>query len=143
VRQLLYLWLFRFSETCNIILEAGGEYEQMNQRQPGKSPVYRIEFTLILLVVSGLLVYSYPQRIWLFGLILGAVATITIFLRVGWAIPCVIAGAYVGLFANGPVRSGPIDAQMWQDVRAIVVFSIVGLLTGLAVDNWKKLDWPR
>lgn len=26
---------------------AGGEYEQMNQPQPGKSPVHRIEFTVL------------------------------------------------------------------------------------------------
>jgi hypothetical protein len=109
--------------------------KQVIEPAPRKRSAYRIVFTLLLVVLSAqTIVVHYPYRVWLLGASLGAVAAITLFLRVGWTIPCMIGGVYAGLIADPPVKGGTPESQMWETVTAIVVGTVVGLLAGLAID---------
>ena len=109
--------------------------EQVIEPAPRKRSAYRIVFTLLLVVLSTqTVVIHYPYRLWSLGASLGAVAAITLFLRVGWTIPCMIGGVYAGLIADPPVKGGTPESQMWETVWLIIFFTIAGLVVGLVID---------
>jgi len=114
-------------------------YQPMNapakQPRPRPPSVCRIGFTLLLMALSAMLIANYPHTAWLLGASLGAVATITLFLRVGWVIPCMIAGTYSGFVLDARVKGGTIESQMWETVVSIAVGATVGLVAGLAIDS--------
>jgi hypothetical protein len=87
------------------------------------------------MALSAMLIANYPHTAWLLGASLGAVATITLFLRVGWVIPCMIAGTYSGFVLDARVKGGTIESQMWETVVSIAVGATVGLVAGLAIDS--------
>ena len=110
-------------------------HEQVNQPRPRKRSVFRIGFTLLVVAFSGLLVSTYPQRVWLLGASLGTVAAITVFLRVGWAVPCTIVGTYLGLISDAHIKGGSCESQAWETVHAIVFGTIFGFGVGLFLDG--------
>ncbi len=102
---------------------------------PTRSPS-RIVFTLLLVAFSGFSAFqTYPCGVSLLSVGLGVVAFITVFLRVGWTIPCMIAGVYVGEICDATVKGGTEESQMWETVHAITVGTAIGLALGLAVDR--------
>jgi len=107
---------------------------RVNQPRPRKPSVCRIGFTLLLVAFSGMLIANYPYNAWLLGASLGVVATVTLFLRVGWAIPCMITGTYSGLIVDAHTKGGTIESQMWETVLSIAVGTTIGLLAGLTID---------
>lgn len=54
--------------------------------------------------------------------------------RSGWLIPCTVCGTLFGIFIDPPIKSGPIDAQMWQTVSNLWSGVIAGLVMGVAIE---------
>ena len=54
--------------------------------------------------------------------------------RSGWLIPCTVCGTLFGIFIDPPIKSGPIDAQMWQTVSCLWSGVIAGLVMGVAIE---------
>jgi hypothetical protein len=101
---------------------------------PTRSPS-RIAFTLLLVAFSAFSAFqTYPFRAWLFSAGLGVVALIIVFLRVGWTVPCMIAGSYVGEIFDAGVKGGTAESKMWEAVHAIAVGTAIGFALGIAVD---------
>ena len=119
--------------------------EQTNEPRPSKHSAYRIGFTLFLVVLSALFAVGvYPQRPWLLGASLGTVAIITVFLRVGWTISCMIAGTYVGFFLDLGIKSGDHESQMMETASLIIMGTVVGLIVGLFIEfSWNGREEDR
>jgi len=103
--------------------------EQPNKRRTPRSSRYRVGFTLVLVAFSAwVAVVNYPYLSWLLCGGLGLVAGASIFLRVGWATPCMIAGVYVGMILDAHVKGGTAESQMYETVWAITLGAAFGLV---------------
>ena len=109
-------------------------------------PMSRSKWQLaFMFLLAGLSAYvavvSYPYRVWLLGATLTAVALSGVVLRVGWVVPCTIAGAYLGLLAiiHDPYMSyRTIELQVLIIAVLICIGTIVGCFIGLAIDELVK-----
>lgn len=68
---------------------------------------------------------------------LGAMTLLSLTLRVGWIVPCMIAGVYLGMLLDPAVKGGTAESKMVGTVSWIVVGTIIGFVTGLFVDRAK------
>ncbi|APZ96642.1 hypothetical protein Fuma_06315 [Fuerstiella marisgermanici] len=85
---------------------------------------------------------TYPFGAWKFGAALGALAFLSIFLRVGWFVPFAIAGTYAGIMLDARVKGGTIESQMQETIVSIVVGTVSGFAIGVTIDSMSRLH-PR
>lgn len=96
----------------------------------------RLVFTLLLLGYSATLAYSeFPHRVWLLGAGLGIVALVSLALPVGWVVPCTVAGVYLGMVLDPPVKGGTTESQMMETATWIVVGTVIGFVVGIWMDS--------
>lgn len=79
---------------------------------------------------------AYPHDWWFLWFILfGLHALVSIFVSVGWVIPFTMAGTYFGMFVLvSPIRGGSIESKMQEEVAGIIVGTFIGFCSGCAAD---------
>jgi hypothetical protein len=93
----------------------------------------------LVLFSAYLAVVAYPSRGWLWGASLGAVALLSVVIRVGWVIPCTIAGVYVGMCVlDPPIKGGDPESQMMETVSAICIGTVLGMAVGFLIDVYNR-----
>ena len=69
------------------------------------------------------------------GVALGLHALVCLLLRVGWVIPFMIAGCYLGMTVLDPtIKGGTIESQMQETVNCIVTGTLIGFGIGAFLD---------
>lgn len=99
---------------------------------------WQIGFTWILVVFSAYVaVVTYPSGPSQLAVSMGVAAFLALVLRVGWVIPCTIAGVYVGLIMDARVKGGSDESQMLKTVASICGGAIAGFVVGFMIDGCK------
>jgi len=92
--------------------------------------------TMLVLFSTFVAIAAYPRRPWIFGSVLGTLAFVSIFLRVGWFVPFTIAGFYFGLMILDPlVKGGDALSRMLETVFYILVGTAGGFVIGALLDK--------
>ena len=93
----------------------------------------------MVLFSSFVALAEFPSYPWRFGIALAILATVSIFLRVGWFVPFTIAGSYFGMIVlDPPVKGGTVDSQMNQTVMCVVLGTIGGFVIGAVLDARRR-----
>lgn len=99
---------------------------------------WQLAITWILLAFSVYVAVftdpSLPSRL---ATLMGIAAFLALVLRVGWVIPCIIAGVYVGFMMDPDVKGGTLESQILETVAFICGGAIVGFVVGLGIDVYK------
>ena len=96
---------------------------------------WQLAFTWLLLTFSVYVaVITHPSGPSQLAVSMGVAAFLALVLRVGWVIPCIIAGVYVGFMMDPDVKGGTFESQMFETVAFICGGAIVGFAVGLAID---------
>jgi hypothetical protein len=93
-------------------------------------------FAVLLICFSTLgAVQTYPARGYFICITLGVSSLVNILLRLGWAVPSLVAGAYAGIvFSSGPGSGGALS-QALGFCFSLVFFAAVGLSCGIFLDQ--------
>jgi hypothetical protein len=98
----------------------------------------QLAFTWILIAFSAhVAAGTYPSGPSRLAVSMGIVVFLALVLRVGWVIPCTVAGVYVGLIMDARVKGGTYESQMLETVVSICGGAIAGFLVGSMVDGCK------
>ena len=112
----------------------------MNRSSSDRPPLCRTLLTvqILLTILTG----AFTLLAWLndigpfwrlyAGLFAGSM-TALIF-RSGWVVPCVVIGTLLGILIDPPIKSGPIDAQIWETVSCLWSGTISGLVIGVTIE---------
>jgi hypothetical protein len=96
----------------------------------------QIALTLFLLLISlQMAVLSYPLRFWKLGAAMAVMSLVALVLRVGWVVTLMIAGVYVGLILDPPIKSGTRESQMWETLSWICAGVTAGFFLGWIADE--------
>ncbi len=99
---------------------------------------WQLAITWILLGFSAYVaVVTYPSGPSRLAVSMGVAAFLALVLRVGWVIPCTIAGVYVGLIMDAHVKGGTDESQMLETVVSICGGAFAGFVIGLMIDGCK------
>jgi hypothetical protein len=93
----------------------------------------------LVLFSAYVAVVAYPHQAWLLGASLGGVALLSVVIRVGWVIPCTIAGVYVGMCVLDPaIKGGDPESQMMETVGAICIGTVLGMAVGFLIEGYTR-----
>ena len=134
---------FGFMLSLPVVLVYGAAcfVRQLRVKRPGagcrtlRRSKWHLAFTLLLVAYSATMaIVKYPYLPCFIAALMGAVACSGIILRVGWFVPCTVAGANAGLIFGETFRGGSIESQMLLIVTSISVGAIIGCVLGVAID---------
>ena len=66
---------------------------------------------------------------------LGCATWIAAALRLGWPVPGMVSGTFIGFMLDARPKSGDTESQMWETVGSIALGAILGLALGLAAEE--------
>ena len=93
---------------------------------------------LNLLIALGVALTGSPPAVQRFGAGFAAISAVSFFLRVGWVVPCMIAGTYLGFLFEPPFGHGTQETAMRETAGRVVVGLGLGLIIGLLIENYQK-----
>lgn len=113
--------------------------------QPVVAPKRSHRSTIISAVLgvlfSGLAVVAYLPGImeWQVLALFGVGSLIAAVLRLGWAVPCMVLGCFVGFLADNDIKGGTPESQMWETVSNLLGGTLLGLVGGVFLDGGIEL----
>ncbi|MBN2581110.1 MAG: hypothetical protein JXB10_19160 [Pirellulales bacterium] len=113
-----------------------------SQKSPARArPKRRVLFAvqILLAAMTGLSAFRIWSinggQVWKLFAGLFIFMMVSLILRLGWIVPCMVVGTLTGAFLDPMIKGGTIESQMWETVRYICGGAIVGLVLGLVIDG--------
>lgn len=107
-------------------------------RSPKRQGALVLGVQLVLALLTGMnAVLIYAEKagsVWRLFAALSVCSLISAIPRSGWLIPCTILGVVVGVVADATIKGGTHESQMWETVRSVAVWTVVGIVVGFFCD---------
>jgi hypothetical protein len=105
--------------------------------RPKRRALYTVQILLATMTgLSAFRIWSINGgQVWKLFAGLFVFMMVSLILRLGWLVPCMVVGTLTGIFLDPLIKGGTIESQMWETVRYICGGTIAGLVLGLVIDS--------
>ena len=98
-----------------------------------------LTFTVLMAALSACLAFAmYPYPMCIIAASMSVICLMAILVRVGWYVPCLVAGVCVRLLFVQMARLSSFEWQMYVTVTAVSLGAIAGCCFGLAIDSAER-----
>jgi hypothetical protein len=96
---------------------------------------------LLILLLGGvaILIQLTEGPVWEGATGLALCMILSLVLRAGWVGPCMVCAAILGTFSTLGLRNGTREAQVWEDIQSISIFTAFGMALGFLIEYGRPL----